>query len=325
MTELSDDLLVAYVDGQLARDQSRAVKRVLDQDHVVAHRAESLRLAHDRLEWVLESLLEDERALLLGDIDPPPPSPPPRPSVRDRIAQWGTATLLGSAGAVALVGLFAGYAIWGAERRAPVGAQGVDPIIVGALPASVDTASDKGEAVTEETAAASRTPDAEEPIAEEAPAIEMPVVAPPVEKAAPGWEEEVARAQALLGRESFEVGLESQGNLDFVRFQLAKAIGADLVIPDLTAEGLKFTRAQILRHRGEPLAQLSYLPAAGDPVALYVKPEAGDQSDKATQTIAGITTVTWSGNGVKYVLTGRSSGGEIDRIATAARQQTLGL
>jgi anti-sigma factor RsiW len=31
MTELSDELLVAYVDGQLARQQSSAVDRVLEQ------------------------------------------------------------------------------------------------------------------------------------------------------------------------------------------------------------------------------------------------------------------------------------------------------
>jgi anti-sigma factor RsiW len=36
MTELSDELLVAYVDGQLARTQSRAVEKVLEQDDVIA-------------------------------------------------------------------------------------------------------------------------------------------------------------------------------------------------------------------------------------------------------------------------------------------------
>ena len=32
MTELSDELLVAYVDGQLARKQLRAVEKVLDEE-----------------------------------------------------------------------------------------------------------------------------------------------------------------------------------------------------------------------------------------------------------------------------------------------------
>jgi anti-sigma factor RsiW len=34
MTELSDKILVAYVDGQLALKQSRAVEKVLEQDAV---------------------------------------------------------------------------------------------------------------------------------------------------------------------------------------------------------------------------------------------------------------------------------------------------
>jgi anti-sigma factor RsiW len=35
MTELSDELLVAYVDGQLARKQTRAIDKVLEQDDVL--------------------------------------------------------------------------------------------------------------------------------------------------------------------------------------------------------------------------------------------------------------------------------------------------
>ena len=38
MTELSDELLVAYVDGQLARAQTKAVEKVLKQDEVIARR-----------------------------------------------------------------------------------------------------------------------------------------------------------------------------------------------------------------------------------------------------------------------------------------------
>jgi anti-sigma factor RsiW len=42
MTELSDDLLVAYVDGQLARKQSSAVEKVLEQDDVIGRRVVAL-------------------------------------------------------------------------------------------------------------------------------------------------------------------------------------------------------------------------------------------------------------------------------------------
>ena len=60
MTELSDELLVAYVDGQLVREQTRAVDKVLEHDDVVAHRVEALKDAHGRFESAFEAILAGE-------------------------------------------------------------------------------------------------------------------------------------------------------------------------------------------------------------------------------------------------------------------------
>ena len=60
MTELSDELLVAYVDGQLAREQTRAVEKVLAQDDVIARRVAALQEAHGRLEAAFEAILASE-------------------------------------------------------------------------------------------------------------------------------------------------------------------------------------------------------------------------------------------------------------------------
>jgi anti-sigma factor RsiW len=57
MTELSDKLLVAYVDGQLALKQSRAVEKVLEQDAVTAARAKALQEGHRRLEAAFDAIL----------------------------------------------------------------------------------------------------------------------------------------------------------------------------------------------------------------------------------------------------------------------------
>ena len=57
MTELSDDLLVAYVDGRLADKQSGAVARVLEQDDVLARRVRALKSAHGRLEAAFDAIL----------------------------------------------------------------------------------------------------------------------------------------------------------------------------------------------------------------------------------------------------------------------------
>ena len=60
MTELSDELLVAYVDGQLAREQTRAVDKVLEQDDVIARRVDALKEAHGRFESAFEAILAGE-------------------------------------------------------------------------------------------------------------------------------------------------------------------------------------------------------------------------------------------------------------------------
>ncbi len=62
MTELSDELLVAYVDGQLARKQTRAVDQVLEYDDVLAARVDALKCAHARLEAAFEAVLAGEEA-----------------------------------------------------------------------------------------------------------------------------------------------------------------------------------------------------------------------------------------------------------------------
>ena len=60
MTELSDKILVAYVDGQLALKQTRAVEKVLEQDDVVAARAKALKEGRARLKTAFEAILVSE-------------------------------------------------------------------------------------------------------------------------------------------------------------------------------------------------------------------------------------------------------------------------
>ena len=66
MTELSDELLVAYVDGQLVREQTRAVDKVLEHDDVIARRVEALKDAHGRFESAFEAILAGEMIEILA-------------------------------------------------------------------------------------------------------------------------------------------------------------------------------------------------------------------------------------------------------------------
>lgn len=269
MSELSDDLLVAYVDGQLAPKQARAVDKVLEQDDVLAKRVAALKKAHKRLEAAFDAILVGEEAELTSH---------PVPQARGFFVSWSAlvqASLATAGMLLAVVMLLAGFGwpikmpqiVWG-ERIA------VDMEAVGSIPRD--------------------------------------------------WQEEVARAQTLLGRDSLEVGLESQANAELARFQLAREIGPNLVVPELASEGFRFRRAQLLRFDAEPVAQLLYLGASGAPLALYAK--AGEGSDAPRfRRYGAIGGVAWSQEGVTYLLAGEADEASLLRLAdTIVQTQPAG-
>jgi|RifCSP13_1_1023834.scaffolds.fasta_scaffold05591_2 anti-sigma factor RsiW len=259
MTELSDELLVAYVDGQLARKQTRAVEKVLEQDDVIARRVDALKDAHSRLEAAFEAILAGEEADAAAR---PMPQAPGLFIAWDTLAKGG----LAAAGiAIALILVVAGYGwplVMPEFARHPSAA--ADPDYVGSI---------------------QRT-----------------------------WQEEAVRAQALLSRASLEVGLESQGNRDLVGFQLAQAIGPSLNAPDLTPQGFRFMRGQLLHFGAEPLGQLLYLGTSGAPLALYAKKGEGTLTPLFKQ-YGDIGSVAWSQGGIAYLLAGEGDQEFLLRLA----------
>jgi len=257
MTELSDELLVAYVDGQLARKQTRAVEKVLDQDDVIAARVDALKHAHARLEAAFEAILAGE------EMDVSAASAPVEEGV---FIEWRVAkmALAGIGLAAALLLAIAGYG-W---------------------PVSLPGLASGGETLSVQPAAVATT-----------------------------WQEDAARAHALLSRASLEVGLESQGNYDLVAFQLAQFLGAEPKLPNLEAQGFRFIRAQMLRVGDEPLAQILYLGAHGGPLALYAKKGEGSGTFSSKQ-YGSVRTVAWAEDGIAYLLAGELEDPLLTRIAT---------
>jgi anti-sigma factor RsiW len=263
MTELSDELLVAYVDGQLARKQTSAVDKVLEQDDVIARRVNALKDAHSRLEAAFEAILAGEEA----DAETQPvPQGPGLFIPRDTLVKTGLAAA-GIAAALALIVSGYGWPLVMPEiaRRSLTPA---DPDYVGSVPLT--------------------------------------------------WQAEAARAQALLGRASVEVGLDSQGNRDLIAFQLAQAIGPRFDLPDLSPQGFRFMRAQLLQFGEEPLAQMLYLGSRGAPLALYVRKGEGTQAP-SLQRYGSIGGVAWSQAGLSYLLAGDEQEALLLKLADAIR------
>jgi anti-sigma factor RsiW len=265
MTELSDELLVAYVDGQLARNQSRAVEKVLAQDDVIARRVHALKNAHSRLEAAFEAILAGEEAI----VEPPPE--PPGPGI---FITWRNAAKIGLAGAglvAALTLAIAGYG-W--------------PLV---LPNFAGNHSDTAD-------------------------VEWTGSLPTA------WQDDVVRAQALLSRDSLAVSPEGQANQDLIGFSLAQAIRPSLRLPDLKPEGYRFMRGQLLRAGDEPVAQLLYLGASGAPLALYAKKGEGT-AEAVFQPYGAISSVSWSENGIIYMLAGELDANRLTKIADTIKKQ----
>ncbi|MGB6347957.1 MAG: hypothetical protein WBF40_11475 [Methyloceanibacter sp.] len=129
MTELSDELLVAYVDGQLARDQTRAVDKVLVQDDVIAQRVEVLKQAHGRLECAFEAILAGEVGEIMANT-PTMPLPVARPR-GNGLVKIGVATVV--TGLVLFV-LVAGYG-WPFGQQPAVAPAAVNQPLVAPPPA----------------------------------------------------------------------------------------------------------------------------------------------------------------------------------------------
>ena len=262
MTELSDELLVAYVDGQLARKQTRAVEKVLDQDDVLAARVDALKHAHARLEAAFEAILAGEEA----DV-----SNVSVPQVEGLVISWRSVKI-----ALAALGIAAALALAAVGYGWPL-----------SLP-DIGSLSRGGETVVQ------------------------------VGPAPSDWQQEAARAHALLSRQTLEVGLESQANYDLVAFQLGQILGAEPKLPNLEAQGFRFVRAQALRFGGEPLTQILYLGDEGGPLALYAKK--GDGPATLTEGRVGdIRTAAWSEDGISYLLAGEVGDAALMRIATRVK------
>lgn len=104
MTELSDELLVAYVDGQLARKQTQAVDKVLEQDDVIAKRVAALKAAHSRLEAAFDAILAGEEEDAIARAAPPHP-----PGLFIAWSTLGKSSLAGAGLVAAFVMMLAGF------------------------------------------------------------------------------------------------------------------------------------------------------------------------------------------------------------------------
>jgi anti-sigma factor RsiW len=135
------------------------------------------------------------------------------------------------------------------------------------------------------------------------------------------WIKAVADYQQLYSRETLANVTENRELSERVLGDLRASDGIALRVPDLRAEGLTFKRVQRLSFHHEAVVQMVYLPEHGEPVAVCVIADAGQNEAPHAQRIGELNTVTWRRDNLGYVLLGKDSA---DALADVARRLASG-
>ncbi|MGI9416978.1 MAG: hypothetical protein ACR2RA_03960 [Geminicoccaceae bacterium] len=132
-----------------------------------------------------------------------------------------------------------------------------------------------------------------------------------------GLEAELAASKSWLGqiaqyhrvyastarRHLVEVGADE---LDHIQEWLTKMLGRQILVPDLTDFGVTFAGARLLGINEKPVAQLVYLDADDQPLALCIIPSTGDAKDPTLSTNGELNLVDWRDGQHGYAVVGWS-------------------
>jgi anti-sigma factor RsiW len=264
MIEVSDELLMAYVDGQLDKPQSSIVTRLTRDDETLAHRIGSMQQTQTRLLETFGALLRE------GHVDASRPISANRPQANTR----HTSGISLSAGMVSLLLLL-----------------GLSLGITGAYYTGFSTASPPM------TAVATHIPTA-------------------------NWVEDMAELHAFFTNDTVAVSPESQTNPDVVKFQLAK-LSQSLVLPNFSAQGLRFARGQLMTYQGRKLMQLVYTNETEPLVALYISP--GETSPGTLPGQFGdVRTISWGTQDLRFVVAANMTHDSLRALAAMVQAQMGG-
>ncbi|MEM9433422.1 MAG: anti-sigma factor [Pseudomonadota bacterium] len=138
---------------------------------------------------------------------------------------------------------------------------------------------------------------------------------------AASWLDDIAdyhRVYSGQKRHLVEVGAEDP---DHIQTWLTASIGADVRIPDLSTQGLRFQGARLLVAAGKPVSQLMYTDGDGRVVALCQIQTQTPRDGRVESVIGGFELVSWGGEASNFVVIGDQDRGDLTAIAQAAAEQ----
>lgn len=100
---------------------------------------------------------------------------------------------------------------------------------------------------------------------------------------------------------------------------VSSAIGLPLSAQAIAIPGAAFKRAQLLRLRGKPLAQIAYLDPVAGPMALCVIPSTNGSAEPQSEQREGLNLVFWSSDKHSFLVIGHNSADALKDIAARLR------
>ncbi len=139
-----------------------------------------------------------------------------------------------------------------------------------------------------------------------------------------GLLDEIARYQKVYSRETVHLVEVPAAQLDHLKTWLGNRMDQHLVVPDLSAAGLRFAGGRMLVSGDKPMAQLMYTRDGGAPVALCIARMVGPPAPVRVEERSGLRLAIWQDGRFAYVLVGDLDSAEARRIAEAAEAQIQG-
>ncbi|RIA56789.1 anti-sigma factor family protein [Dichotomicrobium thermohalophilum] len=285
MSQLSDELLLAYLDGQLGRPQAQSVERMVGASDELRARVERLKTSQSYLIQTFETLARRTRST----------SRPQRPA-QARSPQGQSAQAPAQ-----------GIELHTESSEPPVKAprRSLAKLLLWAgvlsvLAAVIGYGAGKWMRLNSDPAVEK---------------IDARVPAP-----ANQWAADVARLHSHFTTGSIAADPESQTNRDLVELQLSRILNKPLKVPSFPDHALTFRRGQVLSYRGSRMMQLSYAGADSGLVSLYVM-SGGPEAGLSAVSQRGVTSVHWSQDGVRYVISGKLPETGLRALAAVAMKQ----
>lgn len=131
------------------------------------------------------------------------------------------------------------------------------------------------------------------------------------------WVQAASDYQDLYVRETVAPINEERAVTTRVLAGIQHRDGMPIHVPDLTKVGLVFKRVQRLSYRNEPLIQMVYLPARGEPVALCATEDSGPDEAVQARKVGNLNVVTWRHDNLAYALLGKGVDTDLRRVGQA--------